>query len=231
LNRRCPKCGEVYAETAKFCDQEGEALIEVNSLPTPTRIRVRRRKWFIAVGAIAALFIAGLLAAPGLLRQYLRNNVEVVVETISLSHQAGAQQADKNAGVLSQLGDHIIGLVQATTGDQEVLTRIRVKNHTSLSGQLISAQYALILEDREIGRGNWTSTEHDSQVLRAGQDSPIEVPIRINAASAMNAVIDVIAGKGSQIKVRGEIVAAAFWGKFTVPFEVRLVHVDVMNDR
>src|SRR5258706_9912189 len=35
-DRRCPKCGTVYADTARFCPRDGTMLVEVQAKPPQT---------------------------------------------------------------------------------------------------------------------------------------------------------------------------------------------------
>jgi serine/threonine-protein kinase len=35
--RRCPKCGSIYGETARFCPKDGNMLVEVQSRPAPPK--------------------------------------------------------------------------------------------------------------------------------------------------------------------------------------------------
>jgi LEA14-like dessication related protein len=171
----------------------------------------------VVIAVVAAFFGLGV---------YMRSNVEVTVEDISISADSGGA----DSGAVGKVLDKITGAAKAVMGKGDLTARLKVKNDTALSAHITSARYWILMGDKEIGRGNWTATEGAPAAFRSREAITLELPFRLDSRSVLASVVESLGGKDLPFRVEGDITISLPLYNVTVPFKASYIKVELPDE-
>ncbi len=219
MARRCPQCGAVFPDAARFCDLDGTALVAGPPAGGAAAARPRgswSRSRKLALAAVALVLVGAGAAAPALVERYVRVKLDVTLEEVRFPGPTG----DPAGGLLDQLR----GLAENLMGEGKLAARLRVRNDSSLRVAAVAADYAIEVSDKEVATGVWTPSGGPLQVAPGG-DLHLDLVVRPEAASALDMSSELLRGKQPPVRVHGTLTVKVLWTTLTLPFEVRRLTV------
>lgn len=198
-------------------------LRDVAPTPAPHHRLYHWKAWALGLGLLGLT----VLIAPYLCGWYLRGGVEVVLEGVVFPPGASDPQPNEEPALWPRVKDTLAGLARGATGRDDITVRVRVKNHTVLSGALVSVSYAITVDDKKVGRGAWSPPGKGPLMLGSGEEIPLDLPIRLDPANTLVSVIRALKGQRSPIKVEGDVIMKIALGPFSIPFELRRVGLEL----
>jgi hypothetical protein len=228
--KRCPRCGDVYPRSARFCDQDGTELAE--SAPAPAPVERGRRQtggWqrrLPGVLLLAAALVLLLMLAEHCVR------VKVSVTLTGVEVLAGEQEGerDRQGGALSRLYDQAMRLAQVARGAGDLAISLRVRNETRLGGSLEAVHYQVMVGEESVAAGSWAPSEAPLYVP-SGKEVAIRLPVHPETSRLPTLLASMLHGNRPLVRVQGDLEMALLGASFTVPFDVRRVGIEAPGGR
>lgn len=222
MSKRCPKCGQIYSDRTKFCDQDGTTLTDspsARAAPSAASRSSGGRKAIWGMTAVIVLLV-GAVAAYYLCRRHVESGVSVALTGISLPNSPSG----KESGTAGKLLEDALGAAHAVFGIGDLMARLNVTNRTGFSGEIVSASYSIYAGERTIGAGSWSNAPGGAAVkFQAGQEVRLSVPFRPDSRSTLAGILELAAGRDSPVTMRGVIQVKTLFFTFGVPFDTPLL--------
>jgi LEA14-like dessication related protein len=180
----------------------------------------RKRGWKLLAGLLVLVAVAaGLvaLAFPG----YLRGEVTFTLEKVSLP-----ERKPDSGGVLAGIIGDVSAAAKAITGTGSVIARVRVRNGMPLSGAVTAAHYVIVINEKEVGHGNWDAGG-SSIALPSGEEAVLELPFELDTKTLAGSALDVLTGQPMAVKLKGEATITVVGVSVNAPFSLSPMEVKV----
>jgi len=170
---------------------------------------------------LAALFVVGALAvgvAVVAFPPYVRGEVTFTLEKVSLPERKADPGGVISGAVSGFVGD-VTAAARAITGTGDVIARVRVKNGMPLSGAVTAAHYVMVINDKEVGHGDWNAGA-SSVALPSGGEAVLELPFQLDTKNLAAGALDALTGQPMAVKLNGEATVTAMGASVNAPFSL-----------